>query len=307
VSSLAHGVTLPVIRPSLPTWRIAVTAVLMGWFFAWFAVVALALAASQLGLLERPQGGGPPDWPYPEAGLASLAANAIVWVWIIALTALLIRGLLADRTHRRVSALPIFVVLALTGFAPFLPRGLFDLPWPISLLATVALVRLVPRCSPAIPARATAVLILVASLLLLLPVLHAVRHPLWLGSDVIFGPPQRGTATISLRNSGFAQIELEAVSLQPRKSLALPRGVVEVMDVWVHSRPSFDPSRLFESGQLPFIIEGRSKAFVQLQFKPLGCGNAPLPSDVLVHYRVLGHGRMESFPTSIELRRCSSR
>jgi hypothetical protein len=280
----------------------------MGWFIAWFAVAALALGASQLGLLERPQGRGLRDWPYPEAGLASLVANAIVWVSILAVTALLIRGLFADRSQRRVSALPIFVVLAVTGFAPFLPRGLLDLPWAISLLATAALVRLVPECSPPpIPARVTALLLLPASLLLLVPVLHAVRHPLWLGSDVIFDPPKRGKATISLRNSGFAQIKLEAVSLRPRESLDLPRRAVKVMDVRVDKSPSFGLSRLFESGQLPFLLEGRSKAFVQLRFTSLGCGNGPLPSDVLVHYRVRGHGRVERFPTPIELPPCSSR
>jgi hypothetical protein len=280
----------------------------MGWFFSWFAVAALALAASRLGLLERPQGRDLRDWPYPEAGLASLAANAIVWVWIIALTALLIRGLLADRAYWRVSALPIFVVLALTGFAPFLPRGLLELPWAISLLATAALVRLVPKCSPpTIPARAAAVLLLPASLLLVLPALHAVRHPLWLGSEVFFDPRQRGKATISLRNAGFAQIELDAVSLRARKSLALPRGVVEVVDLRVARSPSFGSSRLFEPAQLPFRLEGRSNAFVQLRFKPLGCGNGSLPSNVRVHYQVRGAGRVASFPMSIELRPCSSR
>jgi hypothetical protein len=307
VSALAHEARLPVLRPPRPTWRAAITAALMGWFFALLAVLAAGFVAWQLGLIERPGGRGLRDWPYPEAGQGSLTANVIVWLSILVLTALLIRGLLAERMQSPVSALPIFVALAITGFAPLIPRGLLDVPWAIALLATTALLRLAPDCSPpSIPVRATAVLLMAGTLLLVVPAVHAVRHPLWLGSEVVFDPPQRGTVTFSLRNAGFAEIELMSMALQPTDSSPLSRGVVvEVTDVRVGKSPSFATSRPFDSAQLPFSLEGRSNAFVQLRLKPLRCGTGPLPSEVTVKFRVRGHRRFDRLPVSIVLPACS--
>src|SRR5262245_44639960 len=110
------------VRPARPSWRATLLAAFLGWIFASFVIAALATAALALGLMSRPVGSGLHDWPYPNAGWASLAANAVVWTWILALTALLIRWLLAREVRNPVSAVTIFVVLALTGFAPLLPR-----------------------------------------------------------------------------------------------------------------------------------------------------------------------------------------
>jgi hypothetical protein len=230
----------------------------------------------------------------------------VVWLSILVLTALLIRGLLADRMQWPVSTLPIFVALAITGFAPFIPRGLLDVPWAIGLLATTALLRLAPDCSPpAMPMRATAVLLAAGTLVLSVPAVRAVRHPLWLGSEVVFGPPQTGTVAFSVRNSGFAEAELKSVALQPTDSSGPPRGIVELTDERVGKNPSFATSRSFESAQLPFSLEGRSNAFVELRLKPLGCGTRPLASEVTLNFRVRGHRRVERLPLSIGLPACS--
>ncbi len=304
MSSVAHGARLPVVRPPLPSWRAALTAVFMGWFFAFIAVAVVGLAASQVGLIERPHGGGLRDLPYPEAGRASFVANAVVWLWILALTALLIRGLLADRAPRPVSAFAIFVILAFSGFAPLLPRGLLDLPWLVALLATAALLRLAPAFSPpTIPKRATAVFLAAGALLLAVPALHAVRHPLWLGSSVFSDPPERQTATISLRNAGFADVELEAVSLRMLPPFELLP--VELVDVRVDKHPPLAPGGPFESPRLPFTLGGRSEAFVQLHLRRMGCGSGPLKSEATVRYRVRGDLRVEALPVSITLRACS--
>jgi hypothetical protein len=97
MSSVAREARLPVLRPPGPPGAQPLTAALMGWFFALFTVLAAGFAAWQLGLVERPRGSGLRDWPYPEAGHGSLTANVVVWLSILVLTALLIRGLLADR------------------------------------------------------------------------------------------------------------------------------------------------------------------------------------------------------------------
>lgn len=164
--------------------------------------LAAGFAASQLGLVERPRGSGLRDWPYPEAGHGSLTANVVVWLSILVLTAFLIRGLLADLMQWPVSTLPIFVVLAITGFAPFIPRGLLDVPWAIGLLATSALLRLAPDCSPpATPMRATAVLL------------------------------AAGTLVLCASRACGAAPALAWVTLQPTDSSGPPRGIVELTDV----------------------------------------------------------------------------
>ena len=143
MSSVAHGARLPLIRHSPPSWRDTLIAAFLGWLFAQVGVVAILLAASPIGF-ARPQGSGLSDWPYPDAGWWSVAANTVVWIWILALTALLTRGLLADRIRRPISAITIFCALTITGFAPFIPRGLLDLPWLAALLGTALLLRLEP-------------------------------------------------------------------------------------------------------------------------------------------------------------------
>jgi hypothetical protein len=147
--------------------------------------------------------------------------------------------------------------------------------------------------------RATVVLLAVGTLALLVRAVHAARHPLWLGSEVVFDPPQSGSVTFSLRNSGFAEVELKSLALQPTDSSALPRGVVELTDVRVGKNPSFATSRSFESAELPVGLEGRSNAFVELRLKPLGCGTRPLASEVTLNFRCAGIGGSSGSPSRL--------
>jgi hypothetical protein len=121
----------------------------------------------------------------------------------------------------------------------------------------------------------------------------------WLGSDVVFGPPQTGTVKFSVRNSGFGEVELRSVALQPTDSSGSPRGIVELTDVRVGKNPSFAASRLCESAQLPFSLEGRSNAFVELRLKPLGCGTRPLASEVTLNFRCAGIGGSSGSPSRL--------
>lgn len=276
------------------------TAAFLGWFVAWVFIVVVGLAAWRLGLVQRPQGSGLHDWPYPEAGRASLAANTVVWLWVLALTALLIRGLFADRIQRPVSAVSIFLLLVLTGFAPALPHGLLELPWLVSLVATAAFLRLAPEYGPpAVPKRVTGAAVAMGALLLAIPALHGFLHPLWLGGSAFSDPWSRNTATISLRNAGLADLELEAVSLWASVPL------VELVGVRVDKRPPPPPGAPFHSPQLPFTLKGRSEAFVQLRLRRMGCGSGPLRTEATVRYRVRGDMRVETLPVLISPRPCS--
>jgi hypothetical protein len=265
------------------------TAAFLGWAIALCFLGALVVLVEALGLLGRVEGTGLRDWPFPAAGWAGIAANAVVWLWILALTALFVRGMLADRVGRPVSALPIFAVLVITGFAPLVPRGLFDVPWPVAFLGTAALLRYVPELrAPVLSKRQTARVLAIGALFLAVPAVHAMRHPLWLGSSELSSSP--GEATLSLENTGFADVKLERVSLRS-PGMALP-----VQDVRVDRLPSVGPGERFDSG-LPFTIEPRSQAFVQLRHHGLGCG--VMPATASVRYRLNGAARTISLPLSI--------
>jgi hypothetical protein len=131
VTTVAHEVRKPVFVPPRQSWGDAFYATILGWVMASVVAFVAVIAAHALGVLSGSFVGiadkGLRTWPYPENGTFSLVANAVVWLDMVALTALLVRGVLADRIGP-VSAVPIAVVLAVTGFVPLLPHGALDLP-----------------------------------------------------------------------------------------------------------------------------------------------------------------------------------
>jgi hypothetical protein len=300
MSSVAHGARLPVIRHAPPGWRKALIAGVLGWFIAQFAVIAVMLVASPLGLLERPQGTGLSDWPYPDAGWSSVAANTVVWVWILALTALLIRGLLADRIGRPISAITIFCALAITGFAPFIPHGLLDLPWVAALVGTAALLRLEPYVQIHVwPKRATAKALAVGALFLAVPAMHGVLHPLWSDPSSIGPPVSRNLPTVPVENTGFVDVELESVALRS------PVPIARLVDVRVDDHPPFNPNGPFASPGLPYTLEARDHAFLQLRLRHQSCGTGAVSAEAVVRYRLRGDLRTQALPVEITLRPCS--
>jgi hypothetical protein len=292
VSSIAQEARPDLFRPRLPSWGTALAAAFLGWSIAVLFFGAIVVLVDALGLIGSVEGTGLRDWPFPAAGWEGVAANTVVWLWILALTALFIRGMLADRVGRPVSALPIFAVLVITGFAPLLPHGLIDAPWPVALLVTATLLRYVPELRVhVLSKRQTARLLVVGALFLAVPAAHALRHPLWPGSSVV--PPSPGATTVSLENAGIAAVELQRVSLRT------PGMLVRLEDVRVDRHPPLGGT--FESPRLPFTIEPRSEAFVQIRHRGLDCG--VMPATVSVRYRVNGAARTMSVPLTISARK----
>lgn len=293
MSSVAHETGTRSARPPLPSWGAALVGAVLGWACASILAGGLAVGAMALGFLGRTSGSGLRNWPYPDAGWASIAANGVVWLWIFAATALLIRGLFADRSGRPVSSTVVFLILLATGFAPFVPRGLLDLPGPLALVATAALLRLAADFGPApLPKRTTMKLMVVGTALLAIPALHAITHPLWPGSSFFSQTPK--TTTFSLKNAGLATLELKSVSLQ------MPVPLAELRSVRVSEQPFAEQGRA-----LPFELEPRSEAFVHLRLQPTGCGQGPLRGQARLEYRVFGRTRVETLPVELVKRRCS--
>jgi hypothetical protein len=294
MTSVAHE-SRELTRSPRPSWRAAFVATFLGWALAGIAVGALYAVAWELGLVGRPFGSGLRDWPYPEAGWSSLVANVVVWLWILAATALLIRGLLADRSERPLSAATVFVVLLATGFAP-VPHGLLDPSWLVGLIITAALLRLAPGAGPdPLRKRTTAKFIAVGTALLVIPAGHGLLQPLWPGSVLGYeGSPD--TAVLSLRNAGFADVALESVSLR------MPVPFVELVGVQASDAPPFGGGT---SRGLPLELGSRSETFLRLRLRQLGCGEGtPFRGEALVRYRVYGLRRTGALPVEIPLRPC---
>jgi hypothetical protein len=300
VTTVAHEAGRRAVGPRLPTWKAALSAAIGGWLVALVGLGAVGLAASLLGVVGRPAGEELRDWPYPAAGLASVTANAIVWLWILVATALLIRGLLAARFGGRISTVPVACALALTGFAPFLPRGFLDLSWPVALAITAALLRLAPAFSPPpLPRRATAALLAVGALSLAIPVAHGLAHPLRPTLSIRYDPPRRNTATFELRNAGFADVTVTAITLHQGAPLFV------LTAVRVDEQPASLLGVSGESAALPSLVKGRSQAFVQLRLRPVGCGTGPpVRASATVRYRVHGSGHAVTVPAELAVPAC---
>ena len=296
MSTVAHEARSGVDRRRLPSWRAAFVSAFLGGALVSLAVVVAATTAQALGLVGRPAGSGLRDWPYPEAGLSSLAANAVVWVWILTLTALVIRGLLADRSTPAISAVTVFCILVLTGFAPGLPRGLLDLPVPAAFVFTVVLLRLAPAFAPPVLSkRATAALLAAGALVLAIPAVHAIQHPLWSDSSFSLAPQPRNTATFPLKNAGFADVQLQAVTLH---ASPLP---VQLTGVSVGETPL-----PLDARRLPYRLDGRSEAYVQLRYRLEACGDgSALRGEATIRYRVHDAVHVETLPVPIQLRPCA--
>jgi hypothetical protein len=302
VTTVAHEARLSPGRPA--PWGVAIGATFIAWVAAAVIVGAVSFLSAELGLVWRPSGSGPATWPYPDTGAWSLAANVVVWTWIVALTALVLRGALADRFERRVSAVPIAAALALTGFAPFLPRGVFDLPWPVGLLATAALVRLGAHALGPMPKRTTAALLAAGTLFLAVPAAYGLVHPLWFDGLAASEPPRRGTTgwfTFRMRNAGLAGATVEKVELR------MPTPVVALAAVRIDRRPPLEPRSPFgEAPRPPFEVRARETAFVQLRLRAKGCGSVPsLPAEAVLRYRLHGSTFTGVVPLRLHPPRCS--
>jgi hypothetical protein len=312
VSTVAHEGRPPADFAPRPSWRDAFVATIVGWVTAAGLVLVPILVAFWLGLVGRSGAGGLGgeglrDWPYPRNGDLSLLANTVVWLELLALTALVVRAVLADRVGP-VSAVPIFVVLAVTGFVPLLPRGLLDMPFLVAFLASALLMRAAVATTPIrpLPRRITVQLIAACALLLAVPAWYGLKHPLWYGSvvgETVSDPPLRSTLgehTFGLRNAGFADVRVDDVSL------ALEAPVATLVDVRADRDLPVPPGSPFPaSPRPPFMVPARGEMFVQLRLRERGCGG-PVRGAAVVRYRLLGVQRVTRIPVRVPVGACAS-
>src|SRR5690349_4877899 len=125
-------------QPVRPTFWTVFWAVLWGYVAAYLTLGVLALGLTALGLLPRL------FWrpgPFPVTGAWSLDADLVAAVAIVLVAAWWIRRLVADKTEMPVSFAVVAVVVAATGFAPFLALRPVALTGLVALPLTTWLVR----------------------------------------------------------------------------------------------------------------------------------------------------------------------
>jgi hypothetical protein len=251
-------------RPARPSFWKLLWAVLAGYLGASLSLGLLALGLAALGLLPQPFRR---PGPFPVTGAWSLDADLVVAVASVLVAAWWIRMMVADETGTPVSFGVVALVVAGTGFAPFLAlrpvalTGLAALPLTAWLVGRFAVGRELPLPRPSWRVWASA-----AVLGALVFASYRVYHPLSSpggGSGV--GRKGREFRVFDIRNSGFANLTI----------LRVDGGV---LGDWLSA-----PSRL------PHTLRSHSGTSVFVR------GSTCLPRTVEVTFSVLGRTSTQQF------------
>lgn len=193
-------------QPAGPTFWQVLWAVLFGYVGAYLTLGLLAVGLAALGLLPQPFRR---PGPFTLEGPWSLDADLVVALAIVLVAAWWIRGMLADKTDQPVSFGVVALVVAATGFAPYLAlrpvalTGFVALPLTTWLVRRYAIGRVLPLPRPSWRVSAG-----VAAMGLLVFASYGVFHPLNSpGGSVGVGNKGR-FRTFELNNSGFADLKV---------------------------------------------------------------------------------------------------
>ena len=253
-------------QPARPTfWRL-LWAVLLGYVGAFLTLGILALGFAGLGLLPQPFRR---PGPFVVTGAWSLDADLVVAVAIVLVAAWWIRMMVVDETEAPVSFGVVALVVAATGFAPFLAlrpvalTGFVALPLTTWLVRRYAVDRVLPLPRPSW--RVSAGVALVG---LLVFASYRVYHPLNSpggGEGVGSGGKFR---IIDLHNSGFADLTI----------LHVDGGVLG--------------NFLSTPVRLPYTLRARDGASVFVR------GSTCRPGTVSITFSVLGRTSTQQFAVS---------
>jgi hypothetical protein len=251
-------------QPAGPSfWRV-LWDVLWGYVGASLTLGLLAVGLDALGLLPRPflRPG-----PFPVTGAWSLDADLVVAVAIVLVAAWWIRGMVAADTDVPVSFGVVAVVVAATGFAPYLAlrpvalTGVVALPLTTWLVRRYAIGRALPLPRPSWRVSAT-----LAAVGLLVFASYRVFHPLNSPGGGV-GEGARGTfRTFELNNAGFADLRI----------LRVDGGVLA----------NFGPGTPL---RLPYVVRARSGTSVFVR------GSRCRSRTVAITFSVLGRTSTQQF------------
>lgn len=193
-------------QPARPTFWSVLWAVLFGYVGAALTLGVLAIGLEALGLLPRPFRR---PGPFAVTGPWSLDADLVAAAVIVLVAAWWIHGMVAGKTDLPVSFGVVALVVAVTGFAPYLAlrpvalTGVVALPLTTWLVGRYAVGRVVPLPRPSWRLWTAAAL-----LGLLVFGSYCVYHPLTsLGGGVGDGRKGR-VGIVDIHNSGFADLTI---------------------------------------------------------------------------------------------------
>lgn len=248
-----------------PSFLRVLWAVLLGYVGASLTLGGAAIALEALGLLPRPY---LRPGPFPVTGAWSLDADVVAAVAIVLVAAWWIRGTVAAWTETPVSFGIVALVVAVTGFAPYLALRPVALSGLLALLATTFVVRryAVDRTlSLPQPSWRFWVVLGVAGLLIFGS--YRVYHPLSSPGTGVGSGSDGSFRVLELDNSGFADLTIVRV------------GGGALGGPWRHVR-------------LPYELRSRSSAEVYV------AGPTCSSRTVAVTYSVLGRASTQRFPLS---------
>lgn len=311
--------------PARPGWWPVVLGVFLGYLLAACILLGMALAAWFLGLVDWNDGPASESvlhGPYAADGAWSLFANATVAFTVLAVAAWAVTRVLSDRLLEPVSLPLVFVVLTVTGYAPFLAlEGRFRLSGIVALLAAAALIRWQAvgntRATRAVDGvrerlvekglwrwvvRAAGAVWAVAAVV---AAAYGLMHPLTGGYAVDYEPSNysyvrtggqqfyvfRGPLgsdaryTMDMRNAGFAGVTLLSVDVPEGSGFTLAGFSLA-------ASPNAAPSSR--------EVDGRESVWLNLRLKLAACEGRGFSvlRNVLVRYRILG--RVESQRVALE-------
>lgn len=251
-------------RPARPTfWRV-LWDVLLGYIAASLTLGLLAVGLSALGLLPRPF---KRPGPFAVDGAWSLDADLVAALAIVLVAAWWIQRMVADETDLPVSFGVVALVVAVTGFAPFLAlrpvalTGVVALPLTAWLVRRFAVGRVLPWPSPSWRVWAAAALVG-----LLVFASYCVYHPLNSFGAGVGGGSGGAFRVIAVHNAGFADLTIEHVE-----------GGILAND-WL-SNPA----------HLPYTVRARSGTSVFVR------GSTCRPRTVTITFAVLGRTSTQAF------------
>jgi hypothetical protein len=238
-------------------------AVLLGYIGASLTLGVAAIALEALGLLPRPY---LRPGPFTVTGAWSLDADVVTALAIVLVAAWWIRGTVSAWTDRPVSFGTVAVVVAVTGFAPYLALRPVALTGFLALLATTWLLRryALDR-SLSLPRPSWRVWVALGVTGLLVFGSYRVYHPLSSPGTGVGSGSDGSFRVLELDNSGFADLTIVHVA---GGALGEP---------WASKR-------------LPYHFRSRSSAEVYVAGPT--CGSRT----VAVTYSVLGRTSTQQFP-----------
>ena len=287
---IQHMSSVPYFEPErAPSWWRTAWEIFVGWILGAACLIPLYVAGWFLGVIGV--NGGPSDkgfvnqWPFPDNGWRSLAANFSVLL-LAALVGTVTVAWKLRESFETVSEARLAVVLVLTGVVPLVTPSESGAAVGF-LIATWAVRKWVVRAGHRFSRRALG---LSALALMLTVASYGALHPVWVESATVVPSPsgshEQSTLRLRLHNASWGTVVVESLSggpLFPRAIARRPAGPQLPPGVRIEPRASKSFALVGEanacatelpSGRIRYHLFGLTLSS-PLRIKPYGSSSCP--------------------------------